>query len=129
MGLPDDPTEPLSKNRWALVDDDGDFDTNVPDGKGPRRSYTVADTAGCNAEQIADALALGKGHYKFGLSISAVDEWLALMNQCLTGLGQGAKTGAPTMRGLPSYIGLPLRRRKCSCCEVHPGALPTRRAP
>lgn len=80
--LPDDiPTVRLGTNRWADVDGDGVFDTQQPKGKGPDRSYTIQDTGGCSARQIADALNLGEGHYKFGLSISAMDEWLAYINR------------------------------------------------
>lgn len=70
-------TGKLGVNRWALVDGDGNFDTTDPNGKGPRRSYTIDDTAGCSGEQIADALELGKGHYKFGLTINVMDEWVS----------------------------------------------------
>ena len=69
-------TGKLGVNRWALTDGDGNFDTTAPKGKGPQLSYTIDDTAGCSGEQIADALELGKGHYKFGLSIGAMDEWI-----------------------------------------------------
>ncbi len=73
------PTVELKPNHWALVD--GDFDTvSKGKGKGPGRSYTIEDTAGCSCEQIIDELALGKGHEKFGCSISAMDEWVGLVN-------------------------------------------------
>ena len=79
--LPDDvPTVRLGVNRWADVDSDGVFDTTAPKGKGPRRSYTIEDTAGCSAAQIIEELGLGKGHTKFGVSIDAMDEWVALVN-------------------------------------------------
>ena len=68
----------LGKNRFALIDDDFDFDTNAPNGKGPGRSYTTIDTAGCSCTQIIDALGLGAGHSKFGCSISAMDDWKSL---------------------------------------------------
>ncbi len=77
-----DPTIPTKKsgtNRWALVDNDGDFDTYHPNGRPPERSYTIADTGGCNAGQVADAIDLGDGHYKHGLSNSAMDERVALV--------------------------------------------------
>ncbi len=70
------PTRKLGTNRWALVGHDGDFDTFHPKGKAPPRSFTIVDTAGCNAEQIADALRLGKGHYKYGLSTDAMNRWV-----------------------------------------------------
>ena len=41
------------------------FSQEPPKGKGPKRSYTIEDTAGCSCEQIIDALDLGKGHKKF----------------------------------------------------------------
>jgi len=75
------PTERLGVNRYALVDGDGVFDTTSPKGKGPRRSFTVEDTDGCSCEQIIDELGLGKGHEKFGCSISAMEEWVSQANQ------------------------------------------------
>ncbi len=69
-------------NRFALTDDDGDFDTTSPPGGGggPGLSFTIEDTAGCSCEQIIDAQGLGKGHRKFGCSISAMEDWVALVN-------------------------------------------------
>jgi hypothetical protein len=72
------PTVKLGTNRWALVDGDLEFDTTAPKGKGPGRSYSTADTYGCSCEQIIVSLDLGKGHEKFGCSISAMDGWVAL---------------------------------------------------
>jgi hypothetical protein len=70
------PSIELGVNRFALVDNDFDFDTTPPKGKGPQRSYATTDTAGCSCEQIIDQLGLGKGHTKHGCSISAMDEWV-----------------------------------------------------
>ncbi len=39
--------------------------------------YTVADTGGCSASQIIDAAGLGNGHRRFGISRSALREWIA----------------------------------------------------
>ena len=72
------PSRRLGTNRWALVDDNAIFDTKAPKGKGPRRSYSTEDTAGCSCEQIIENLGLGKGHAKFGCSISAMDDWVAI---------------------------------------------------
>lgn len=72
------PTERLGVNRFADIDGDGVFDTTSPKGKGPGRAYTIAMTGGCSCEQIIAALGLGEGHTKFGCSISAMDDWLAL---------------------------------------------------
>jgi hypothetical protein len=74
------PTQRLGVNRFALVDDDTIFDTAAPKGQGPQQSFTVEDTAGCSCVQIIDALSLGKGHAKFGCSISAMEEWISLVN-------------------------------------------------
>jgi hypothetical protein len=73
------PSRSLGVNRFALVDGDDVFDTKSPKGKGPRRSYTTADTAGCSCTQIIEAQGLGKGHTKFGCSISAMDDWVNLV--------------------------------------------------
>jgi len=75
------PTETFLPNHWALTDDDDpfDFDT-VMVGKGPNRSYTVEDTAGCSCEQIMEIQGLGDGHTKHGCSISAMDDWVEVVN-------------------------------------------------
>jgi hypothetical protein len=72
------PTQRLGTNRWALVDEDGIFDTKPPNGKGNGldRSFTIQDTAGCSCEQIIDELHLGSGHTKFGCSIGAMETWI-----------------------------------------------------
>ena len=72
------PTVHLGTNRWALVDDDGVFDTSRPRGRGRGldRSYTIEDTAGCSCEQIIDELHLGIGHEKFGCTTGAMQDWI-----------------------------------------------------
>ncbi len=65
----------LGPNRFALIDSDFDFDTIAPNGRGPGRSYSTVDTAGCSCTQIVDALGLGEGHRMFGCSISVMDDW------------------------------------------------------
>jgi hypothetical protein len=74
------PSHRLGTNRWVLSDGDGIFDTNLPVGIGPDRSYTIDDTAGCSCEQIIAEQDLGEGHLKFGCSISAMDDWVSLVN-------------------------------------------------
>lgn len=76
------PTDRLGVNRFALVDEDGLFDTTPPPGggKGPQASFTIEDTAGCSCEQIIAAQGLGKGHEKFGCSLSAMRDWVDLVN-------------------------------------------------
>jgi hypothetical protein len=75
------PTQRLGVNRWALVDADFSFDTSAPKGKGPTRSYSTIDTAGCSCKQIIDALGLGHAHAEFGCSISAMDTWVGLVRR------------------------------------------------
>jgi len=88
------PTVRLGVNRFALVDDDGIFDTVTPGGGGPRGfasaysmrppgpdvSFTIEDTAGCSCEQIIEAQGLGQGHVKFGCSIGAMRDWIDLVS-------------------------------------------------
>jgi hypothetical protein len=71
----------LKPNHWALTVTGNrfDFDT-VTKGKGPNRSYTIEDTAGCSCEQIIEIHELGDGHMKHGCSISAMDDWLDFVN-------------------------------------------------
>lgn len=79
--LPEDvPTVRLGTNRFADVDGDGVFDTASPQGQGPQKAFTLVHTAGCSCAQIIAQLGLGAGHTKFGCSISAMEEWIALMN-------------------------------------------------
>jgi len=77
------PSGELNPNHWALTEDGNgfDFDTVLKGkGKGPNRSYTIEDTAGCSCEQIIDAQGLGNGHTYQGCSIGAMDNWVELMN-------------------------------------------------
>ena len=76
------PSVRLGTNRWVLSGhgDPLEFVTKKPKGNGPGRSYTIADTAGCSCAQIIDELGLGNGHTKFGCSISAMDDWVALVS-------------------------------------------------
>ena len=78
--LPDVPTDSLGTNRFADIDGDGVFDTVAPNGKGPRKSFDVEDTAGCSCEQIVEEQGLGNGHTKFGCSIEAMENWISLVN-------------------------------------------------
>ena len=73
------PTESLGTNRFALVDDDGVFDTTLPKAKGPKASFDIYDTAGCSCEQIIEAQELGDGHLKFGCSLGEMEEWVELV--------------------------------------------------
>jgi hypothetical protein len=74
------PTAELRVNRFALVDGDGIFDTTTPNGTGPEVSFDIFDTAGCSCEQIIEAQGLGKGHQKFGCSLSVMEAWVEFVN-------------------------------------------------
>ncbi len=71
----------LGVNRWALKDDDRDFDTTPSNGKGLQLSYDIFATAGCSCEQIVEAQHLGKGHMKYGCSIGAMRNWVDMVSQ------------------------------------------------
>ena len=71
----------LGVNRWALNDDDRDFDTTAPNGRGPLLAFDIFDTAGCSCEQIIVEQHLGKGHMKFGCSIGAMRNWVNQVSQ------------------------------------------------
>ncbi len=86
------PTKGLKKDRFALVDLDGIFDTVDSDDdsdsesdsdsdsdEGPT-SFTVEDTAGCSCEQIIEVLDLGGGHRKHGCSLGIMRRWVAAVN-------------------------------------------------
>ena len=78
-GVPSD--DEILVNHFALSNHDLMFDTTAPYGRGagPGRSYTTTDTGGCSCEQIIVEQGLGKGHVKKGCSISAMDDWVALV--------------------------------------------------
>jgi len=78
--IPETLSRDLGVNRFALMDGDFSFDTTASRGKGPGRSYSTEDTAGCSCTQIIAAQGLGKGHMKFGCSIGAMDGWVMLVN-------------------------------------------------
>lgn len=106
------PTNHLGVNRFADIDGDGDFETVEPNGVGPRRSYTIEDTAGCSCEQIIDAQGLGQGHVKFGCSISAMDDWVALVDAGL------AMSDAEAGAGSQDEAGPGLGEASVASCRV-----------
>ena len=81
------PTKSLGVNRFALMDGDTIFDTELPKGKDtelpkgkdtePNKSYSLDDTCGCSCEQILlsydDEM---KGLWKYGCSISKMDDFI-----------------------------------------------------
>ena len=73
------PTQSLGNNRYALIDDDGIFDT-ISRGDSSGTVFTIQDTAGCSCEQIIEELGLGKGHEKKGCSGEAMQNWVDLVN-------------------------------------------------
>ncbi len=68
----DDPPDRIKNNRY-YADANGDF----IDLTGTWSGYTVTDTGGCDEDQIIDALDLGIGHSRFGITRSALQDWLA----------------------------------------------------
>jgi len=72
-------SEGLGVNRFADIDGDGIFDTVLPKGNGPRKSFDIHDTAGCSCEQIIEEQELGEGHTKFGCSIEVMENWVRLV--------------------------------------------------
>ncbi len=71
----------LGVNRWALFDDNREFDTTAPNGVGPQLAFDIFDTAGCSCEQIVEKQHLGKGHMKFGCSIGVMQNWVEMVTQ------------------------------------------------
>ena len=70
----------LRYNRWALMDEDGVFDTRRSRGGGTSASFTIEDTAGCSCEQIVVELGLGANHLKKGCSTSSMLQWVEMMS-------------------------------------------------
>ena len=65
---------------YQVNGEDFEFDTMTKGkGKGPNRSYSTADTAGCSCEQIIEAQGLGNGLSKYGCSIGVMDSWVELV--------------------------------------------------
>jgi hypothetical protein len=61
----------LKANRYTY---DG---TALESGLTNNPSHTIQETGGCSAMQIITAMGLGAGHYRFGLSRSALEAWIA----------------------------------------------------
>ena len=74
----DAPTIRLLVDRFAQINlSTPAFETVLPKGVGPKKSFTIDQTRGCSCAQIIDALGLGEGHRQFGCSISAMEDWIA----------------------------------------------------
>ncbi len=73
--IPDSP-ERLGINRW-IWNGDG-WETKSPKGEGPQKTFTMEDTQGCSCAQILNIMG-GKmrGHWKFGCSISVMEDFIA----------------------------------------------------
>ncbi len=72
----DNPEKELGTNRWIW--NGTDWETKLPKGIGPRKSFTMEDTRGCSCQQILKTMD-GKmsGHSKFGCSISVMESFIA----------------------------------------------------
>lgn len=77
----------LKANRYAY---DG---TALVSGHPHNPSRTIQETGGCSAAQIIEAMGLGAGHEKFGLSRSALEAWIA---------GVPVSTPSPSPSGPPN---------------------------
>ena len=78
----------LGTNRWMW--NGNAWITKLPKGRGPQKYFDmVGDTYGCNCRQILDWLHANypaqfgnmEGHYKFGCSISIMEDFLRLSNE------------------------------------------------
>ena len=87
----------LGNNRFALVDGDDVFDTVRP-GRGPVRSYSLTETAGCSCEQILSMQGLGGGQIRFGCSIGTMEDWIALIAGSPAADGAAALDRTRTLR-------------------------------
>lgn len=62
----------IKKNRYA-ANSDGQF----VDSNGMSSGYSISDTGGCSGSQIIDSAGLGEGHLRFGITQSALLDWIA----------------------------------------------------
>lgn len=69
--------EDLKKRHYAWYGPDG---ADLVAGGDTDPVFNIADTGGCSGEQIIEALGLGAGHLKHGLSLSALRTWVAGLN-------------------------------------------------
>jgi len=85
--MPDEPSEQLGINRWVW-DYSGWVTEHPKNGKGPNKSYTISQTAGCSCSQILTWLNTNypeeygemEGHWKFGCSSSVLDDFISLLD-------------------------------------------------
>lgn len=69
--LGDAPSDPMKNRHFANAQ--GQF----VDGAGNDSGIDIFATAGCDEDQIIDALGLGQGHERFGLPKGAIQNWIA----------------------------------------------------
>jgi len=67
--LPDEPTDELKKNRYRATVEGFESDDGVV-------VATLADTGGCSGSQIITEAGLGTGHSRFGITSSALQDWI-----------------------------------------------------
>jgi len=68
-----DPPDQLRKNRFA-ADAEGMF----VDVNGTESGFSVIDTFGCDEDQIIEIAGLGKGHDRFGITTSAILDFMTM---------------------------------------------------
>ena len=66
----------IGTNRWIW--NGTTWETKLPKGVGPEKSFTMENTRGCSCEQILGEMDGKKtGHHKFGCSISVMEDFIA----------------------------------------------------
>jgi hypothetical protein len=73
--LPEPEPEGWKKNHY-IADGSGNF----VDPNGREAGVTIADTGGCSDAQIVEAAGLGQGHARFGITHSALLDWVESLN-------------------------------------------------
>ena len=69
--LPESEPDQFKKNHY-IANADGQF----VDANGDLLGITVVDTGGCSGSQVIDAAGLGRGHVRFGITGSALMDWV-----------------------------------------------------
>ncbi|MES2638345.1 MAG: hypothetical protein V4850_02655 [Myxococcota bacterium] len=78
--LPDDLNDELGRDRFAILNDDGVFETRGDRSRDYSYRYdaffTIDDTGGCSCDQIIDALDLGDDAQDRGCREEDIDRWI-----------------------------------------------------
>lgn len=74
--LPDDLRDDLGRDRFAILNNDGVFETRDRDYYRYGDFLTIDDTGGCSCDQIIDALDLGEEAQERGCREQDLDRWM-----------------------------------------------------